>query len=355
VTRTLARAKVALEKAFDAMPDLVAILDDEGRIQRLNKALSERVQRPLRELLGLELQALFPCCREWLAQSMREPPSDQQSWTEIVDERTDVAYEVSLLRLDVPPPLLGTRVVFMRDVSRERELARQLIAFERRAASGDLLAGVAHEVRNPLAAIQAAAQFLKNELAGEQALAPPLDIIARQVERLRVLMEDLLHLGRPFEHLAVASESLRDVVARAVDAWRHNVKNRGHEVKVDAPEPGPLHARVDAGRIEQVIVNLLDNAAQHSPKGGAIAVSLARADGFVRLRVTDQGAGIPAGALPHVFEPFFTTREGGTGLGLSVVKGIVDGHGGAISVWNNEPGPGASVEVRLPASELHSP
>ncbi len=120
-------------------------------------------------------------------------------------------------------------------------------------------------------------------------------------------------------------------------------------MEILALEREPFSVRVDAPRIE-VILNLLDNAAQHSPPGTVIQVILSRADASVRLHVRDQGAGILPDALSRVFEPFFTTRANGTGLGLTLVKSIVEGHGGHVSLWNNDPPPGLTFEVSLPAA-----
>jgi signal transduction histidine kinase len=274
----------------------------------------------------------------------------------VVDPESQVVYELNLLELDIPTPVTGNRVVFIRDVTQEREMARQVIAYEKRAAAGDLLTGVAHEVRNPLAAIQAAAELLSQELPNDPAHAAPVGIICRQVERLKVLMQDLLHIGRPFDHLSVASGSLLQICETAVGAWRENARNRAQRVEIVAQEREPFRVRVDAARIEQVLLNLLDNAAQHGPQGGGtIQVLLSRSAGHVLLRVRDAGAGISAEALQRVFEPFFTTRANGTGLGLTLVKSIVEGHGGGVSLWNNEPPPGLTFEVRLPAAAGEAP
>jgi len=354
VTGLLLRAKVALEKTFDAMTDMVAILDSEGRIRRLNQPMASRLERPVRELVGEDFQVLFPFCRDWLAATARTPPAGRSAWEEVVDPASQVVYELNMLELDIATPVTGNRVVFMRDVTQEREMARQVIAFEKRAAAGDLLTGVAHEVRNPLAAIQAAAELLSQELPGDPDHAAPVGIICRQVERLKVLMQDLLHIGRPFDHLSVASGSLLRVCEAAVATWR-DAGNRSQHVEILPQAREPFRVRVDAARIEQVIVNLLDNAVQHGRPGGAIQVLLSRSGGHVLLRVKDAGAGIAPEALPRVFEPFFTTRANGTGLGLTLVKSIVEGHGGGVSLWNNEPPPGLTFEVRLPAGPREEP
>ena len=115
---------------------------------------------------------------------------------------------------------------------------------------------------------------------------------------------------------------------------------------VQPPGDKDVIVRGDSQRLQQVLLNLLENASHHSPEGSAIeVVILEPADDMVRVRVTDQGAGIPAEISHRIFEPFFTTRSGGTGLGLSIIKNILDGHGGSLAVWNN---PGCTVEFTLP-------
>jgi signal transduction histidine kinase len=347
VTGVLLRAKVALERTFDAMPDLVAILDHQGRVRRLNRAMSRRLRRPLRELLGEEFQVLFPFCREWLCEATLTPAVDR-GWQEVADPVHGVVYELNLLELDMPPPLLGNRVVFMRDVTQERELARQVIAFERRAAAGDLLTVVAHEVRNPLAAIEAAAEVLHQDGGLDPTLKPAVDIVCRQVDRLKVLMQDLLLIGRPLQQYSLAPVSLLRVVESTVRSW--SATNATPRVEILAPEGDALLVRAAGGRLEQVILNLLDNAAHHSPPESVIRVALEATERHMRLLVQDEGAGVAREALERVFEPFFTTREEGTGLGLNVVKSIVESHGGQVALWNNAPPPGTTVEVSLPAA-----
>jgi signal transduction histidine kinase len=137
----------------------------------------------------------------------------------------------------------------------------------------------------------------------------------------------------------------------AVELWQESPLAASRKVKLVIPAGEALPARCDRARIEQVLLNLLDNAAQHSTPQAPIRVELARDAGDVRLRVADAGRGLSGAAATRLFEPFFTTRDNGTGLGLALVKGIVEGHGGSVAAWNNDPGPGATFEVRLPAPE----
>lgn len=352
ITELLLRAKVALERAFDAMPELVAILDEEGRIRRLNQAVAERLGRSVRELVGEDFKALFPFTRDWMAVA-QGASGERPVWSELQDAQRGVTWEVSLLQLDSPSPLLGERVVFLRDVTRDREMARRMLAVEKRAAMGDLLTGVAHEVRNPLAAIQAAIDGLERE--PEPSLPPDdlalLGIIHRQVERLGSLMNNLLYIGKPLQNVAPEGHSLAELCRAAVELWRESPLGASRKVEMRIPDGESLPARCDRARIEQVLLNLLDNAAQHSEPPAPIRVELGREAQEVALRVVDAGQGLSEVPVARLFEPFFTTRDNGTGLGLALVKGIVEGHGGRVSVWNNDPAPGATFEIHLPAPE----
>jgi signal transduction histidine kinase len=348
LTEVLLRAKLALEMTFDAMPELVALLDQDGRIRRLNKSLARYMERPLRELIGEPLATLLPFCQEWLRDTTAVR-ADLRDPAELQEPRSGAVYEASLLEIQGPTPILGERVVILRDVTEQREMARRMAAFERRAATGDLLMSVAHEVRNPLAAVQAAAEALGLDAAGNPDQTMLLDIIQKQVERLGTLMRDLLYVARPSPVSMRRRASLVELCHAALDAWRRNPARPPRAVELHAPEGDDLPVLIEPQRIEQVLVNLLDNAAEHSPPDGAIRVELARRlPDLVRVRTVDLGCGVPAAGLDRMFEPFFTTRASGTGLGLTIARSIVEDHGGRVAAWNNDPGPGLTVEFTLP-------
>jgi signal transduction histidine kinase len=348
ITERLLRAKVALEMTFDAMPDLVAILDHDGRIRRLNKSLARRIGRPLRDLIGEPLVELLPFCDEWL-NGAAAAANGRQGPYELQEPHSGAVYEASLLQIHGPTPILGERVVMLRNVTEQREMARRMAAFERRAATGDLLLGVAHEVRNPLAAVEAAAASLGLDADSDPDRTMLVDIIREQVHRLSTLMRDLLDVARPSPTPERRRESLVAFCRAAVDAWRRNPARPARAVTLHAPPDDELPVLIQRQRIEQVLVNLLDNAADHSPDGSPIEIELARrAPGLARVRTIDRGAGAPVAGVERMFEPFFTTRANGTGLGLTIARGIVEDHGGRIGAWRNEPQPGLTVEFTLP-------
>ncbi len=249
---------------------------------------------------------------------------------------------------------LGRRVVELRQ-ERDRaaleitQLEESLRRREQMAAMGSLVAGVAHEVRNPLFGISSTVDALEARVGRPDGVAKHLETLRSQVERLGKLMNDLLEYGRPqaLERNPEELTSLIDEAGRACDYLA-----RAGGARIETRGRGPLPpVLADRKRIVQVFQNLLENALRHSPPGGTVVVDLEHGESGehsgVRVSVRDRGTGFADADLPHVFEPFFTRRRGGTGLGLSIVQQIVDQHGGRV-VARNDPGGGAEVVVWLP-------
>lgn len=218
---------------------------------------------------------------------------------------------------------------------------------------GELAAGVAHEVRNPLHALMSVTEALRQELKGTSELEIYLFHINEQVNRLSLLMRDLLDLGKPVEPSNIRLESLSEICSASIDLWEHLPVRQGREVTLLRPEDyGDIFVIADSQRLQQVFLNLLDNAAHHSPEGGNIRVVIhVPMEDMVRVHVVDEGSGIPEEVLPRIFEPFFSTRRGGTGLGLNIVRNIIESHGGNLAICNNDPLPGCTAEVSLPVTK----
>jgi two-component system NtrC family sensor kinase len=214
---------------------------------------------------------------------------------------------------------------------------------------GELAVGVAHEVRNPLHALISVSEALSKDLKDNPDFEIYLVHIRKQVERLSVLMRDLLDLGKPTEPSHMREESLSDICLASIDLWKNSLSRRGHTVSFVSSFSDKVIVIGDSQRLQQVFLNLLENAANHSPDGREIKVVMSGPEeGNLRVKVIDNGAGIPEANLPRIFEPFFTTRKGGTGLGLSIIKNIIEGHNGSLSVRNNHPLSGCIAEVVLP-------
>jgi signal transduction histidine kinase len=238
----------------------------------------------------------------------------------------------------------------------EREAALQLERALRRrealAEMGALVAGVAHEARNPLFGISATLDALQSRL-GESAADRHLALMREEIARLSRLMGDLLDYGRPIAAELVPG-SLSAAAATAVSVSAAQSEAAGVAVEL-LRRPGALDVRLDPPRLVQAIQNLVQNAVQHTPRGGRVQVELRSEaqDGIAGFScvVRDEGPGFAPEDLAHLFEPFYSRRLGGTGLGLSIVQRIVDQHGGRVSA-DNPPGGGAAVEVWLPAASI---
>jgi PAS domain S-box-containing protein len=258
---------------------------------------------------------------------------------------TQRIYRVSVARFDVgnvPHALaVGT------DVTDEARMQEKLRRAEAMSAVGSLVAGVTHEVRNPLFGIAASLDALQLKLGTDTSAAPFMEALRREVDRLNTLMNDLLEYGKPSPP-KLSREPIEPVLsaaARACDALAHT---SGVAIEILADGAGEIP--MDSGRLMQVFQNLIDNAVRHSPRDSTVSILVGPSnDESVEIRVLDRGRGFEAKDIPHVFEPFFTRRRGGTGLGLSIVQRIVEQHGGRIEAGNRVDG-GAIVTVTLPRS-----
>jgi signal transduction histidine kinase/DNA-binding NarL/FixJ family response regulator len=215
---------------------------------------------------------------------------------------------------------------------------------------GLLASGVAHEVRNPLNGILAISEALFKKLGDNPEYLPFLDHIRGQVRRLSALMNDLLDLGKPMSESDFTPRPIGTVIRGVLDSFsqfsRH--KHRSIRARFHALSDS-LVVRTEPMKIQQVFFNVLENACDHSPEDSTVEIEIAGTEEeFVLVRVVDRGEGIRPETLPRIFQPFFTTRKGGTGLGLNLVKHFVELHGGSIGLFNSNPGPGCTAEIRLP-------
>ncbi len=238
----------------------------------------------------------------------------------------------------------GGDVVLVEDVSNIRRMEAEVERMERLAAVGRLAAGLAHEIRNPLASLSGSVQLL-----AEDRPDPLFPLVLGEVDRLNRLVEDFLDVSRPLR-LERSEVDLVPLAREVVQTFSHDPRYAERvEVGLELCDSVLVHG--DGGRLRQVLWNLLLNAAQHAPMDGHVQVRLACADqGTAVMEVRDDGVGIPAEDLRSIFDPFYTTRVGGTGLGLATVERIVTAHDGRVSA-TSEVGEGTCFRVELPAQE----
>jgi signal transduction histidine kinase len=231
-----------------------------------------------------------------------------------------------------------------------RDLEVTLRRGEEMRLLGNLTSGVAHEVRNPLNGILAIMGALSKEFSTDDRFVPYMKHLETQVDRLSLLMEDLLVLGKPLPEENFHEISMVTLIENAISAWLQTKQLSRSTVRFVKPELSEMcMVAADKTSLTQIVINLLDNAHNHSEAGTEIICMVHRQNNHsVIFYVTDKGTGIAEKNLPRIFDPFFTTRKGGTGLGLSIVRTIVESHKGSIRAYNNADGPGATFEVVLP-------
>lgn len=256
--------------------------------------------------------------------------------------------QVSMSRMrDVDGRVLGAVVTFD-DVSEVKALTDQLIRADRLAAMGELTAGVAHEVRNPLGIIRASVQLVEDARGDATRTAEATGIIKQEIDRLDRVIKALLDFGRPSAP-TLRPTNVEDVVTDVVLFTRRFAGQARVEIETEYAAGLPL-VSADADQLKQVMVNLVSNAVQAMEStGGNIKVRVWDDDGFVFLSIHDTGPGIPPEDLQRVFDPFYSTRDDGTGLGLTIVHRIIDQHGGRIEI-ESECGVGTTFTVALPAA-----
>jgi two-component system sensor histidine kinase HydH len=231
-----------------------------------------------------------------------------------------------------------------------REFERRARIAEKLAAVGTLSAGLAHEIRNPLNAAGLQLQLLERRikrLAGEdEKLLEPIQMVQAELVRLSHLVEDFLRFARPAD-LYVRKFDANSMVRHIIELQRPEAARHGIELRAELPEE-TLYIDGDRDKLQQVVLNVVRNAIEAlEERGGNIVVSLAWADaGMLLLRVKDDGPGIPKDILSRIFEPFFSTKPMGTGLGMAICHSLVHQHGGAIEVHCDG---GTVVNILLPA------
>jgi len=222
---------------------------------------------------------------------------------------------------------------------------------EHLATIGELAAGLAHEIRNPLAGIAGVVEVIGRELPADSSSRSVLPEVQGEIHHIQSILNDLLAYARP-RPPDVHPADLNATIEQAVFLARQQVRTKPIEIAFEPQRKLPEVAH-DPVQIQQVVLNLLLNGIQAIPNQGKIEVTVRREGGYAVVRITDTGKGIARDSLPKIFKPFFTTRKEGTGLGLPLAKGIVDSHKGRIEV-TSELGHGAQFDVWLPIERKDS-
>src|SRR2546429_8787177 len=346
------RAKEQWETAFDALSEGFAVVDDEGRVRRANRALAGLLGVALPSVVGASLGEALLGKSHGLADLLAAARRGERPAPLVArSDRLRRALRGNAARIPgatTEPSTVGLGA----DVTEQQALETQLVQSEKLAAVGQLVSGVAHELNNPLTSIVGLSEFLLEQKELGKKDRGHLQVIHEQAERAGRIVRNLLTFARqgPAERAQV---DLNDVVHRTILLMSHDLKLKDIAIEKRLGDALP-HVLGDRHALQQVMLNLITNAAQavaENPRARAREITVSTwFDGQVHLRVADTGPGIPEQVLQSVFTPFFTTKEPGkgTGLGLSLTYSIVESHGGQITLEPRNPRGGAAFRVDLP-------
>ncbi|PYP56294.1 MAG: hypothetical protein DMD40_11410 [Gemmatimonadetes bacterium] len=345
----LSSGKREWEQTVDAFNEAICYVDPQGAVRRANRMFAELIKLPVTALTGRPWLTLLPPA--WVDPVARLlTPEGSATPVEVR------AGERPLLVTAIPAGEPGAAVLLFEDQSEKRRLQEQLVQSEKMSAIGQLIAGVAHDLNNPLASVVGFSDLLGEAPDVPPRLAEPLAVIRQEAERASAIVRNLLSFARRQE-----GERQLQSIRPILESTHQLLKNQLLAARIELTltfEPGLPEVEVHANQVKQVFVNIINNAAQAIAStraregGGRIEIATKCEPDGLSVNISDNGPGIPEAVAQRVFEPFFSTKsEGeGTGLGLSISLGIVKEHGGNITVdpGGAGSGRGATFSVELP-------
>ncbi|NLL14936.1 MAG: PAS domain-containing protein [Fibrobacter sp.] len=360
----IAKNEERYRRITESITDVLIVLDSNLKCVYWNRAAEKltgvtarsALTRPFYELFpenpGLEIQDML--------KSVLEQPKTTISTFIMTREEKEYQYEICAYPNECGLTLIIREIPqyqFTQDlINPQVEKENQLTQSQKLRILGLLTSGVAHEVRNPLNAISVVLEALFQELGDKPDYLLYKDHVFTHVERLTRLMQDLLELGKPIERSKVVIVNFYDLVKESVALWKSSGDHSDYTIEIKKAETEEeLKIKCDPLKLQQVFMNILENASQHSPKGTVISICVQKEGKYVKVNICDQGTGIKEDNLKRMFEPFFTTRKKGTGLGLAIVKHILEVHNGTVSIRNSNPGPGCTVDFELPLYQVRKP
>ena len=350
----LAKEKGLLETIFQSIQEGVVVLDGKGTITYTNRAAGEFIGFNHTTAIGKPMSKFL---REidW----NRILNLDTGEWTKLSSHQIEVRYpEPRVLNFYVVPLSAVESnekgaVIILRDVTRDRAQEASLVESERLNAVRLLAAGVAHEIGNPLNALNIHLQLLDRELKknshGNRAnLLELVDVARNEVTRLDLIITQFLKAIRPSKP-TLAKHQVSTIIKETLALLKQEIENRGAHVELELPTDLPA-IQVDKDQIKQAFFNIVKNALQAMPDGGLLRLTAAASDRFLALAFRDNGSGISPEDIGHIFEPYYTTKSKGSGIGLMIVQRIIQDHGGRMDV-HSEPGVGTTFTLFLPLEE----
>jgi len=348
---SLQQSAMEWRQTFNAIDFPVLIVDLAGTIKRANQAAEQIVGIEAEQILEKTVSEISDH-QPWkkaseMIQGLREHPAPAAE--EVKDEITGKTWAITVYHINEFGSFGERAILIVQDITKRAELEASLRQSEMMSLLGSLVAGVAHEVRNPLFGISSILDAFETRFSDRTEYQRYTNVLRDEIGRLTILMEELLEYGKPFRG-ELYLVSMEEMIARSIRncSPAAEVAQINLESKVEDSLP---KVRIDRRRLSKVFVNLIQNAIQHSPQKTSVTIEAQRInDGnheWVQCAIKDSGAGIPEDDLTKIFEPFFSKRRGGTGLGLAIAHRIMEEHAGKLIAGNNPEG-GACMIARFP-------
>jgi two-component system sensor histidine kinase HydH len=346
LTRTsLSRVKIFSETLIKNMPIGLIAVDEKGHIAGCNEKAQEILKTYCSALLGKNAAEILPGeLKSMLAELPERGGLLERDIHLVTAAGQSLKCEAVAAGL-VDDGAASGKILLMRDVTRIRELEHEVVQSRHLRSISSLAAGVAHEIRNPLSSIKGFAVYLKERLQADSEDKKTADIIIEEVERLNRVITQLIEFARPLE-LKKETTRLSDLVGRTMKLTEAQARKNNIDVIFNVTgDESPVE--VDSDKIRQVFLNIFLNAMAAMKTGGKLEITLTREGKNVQAVIADNGSGIRETDLPRIYDPYFTSKPAGTGLGLAVVQKIMEAHGGKIKV-ESVAGRGATVFLFFP-------
>ncbi|KRE89277.1 hypothetical protein ASG89_34800 [Paenibacillus sp. Soil766] len=340
------------ESFIENNSDAIIIFNNDGVVTRVNVAFENMFGWSKESVIGIELHLLpfIPADYYDEFKHMREQVRDGHSITGVETTRIHKNGEYLNVVLTASPILDGKGnklgwSVTLRDITNWKIAQEHLQHSEKLSVAGQLAAGIAHEIRNPITSIKGFIQLMKSGIGEKQTY---FDIMSSEIERIELILSELLILAKP-QSIKYERKDIRVLLSQVMtlldsQAILHNV-----EFSTEY-QPGVTHLYCDENQLKQVFINFIKNSIESMPEGGKITIEISSdRDQEMLIRLHDQGCGIPKEVLAKLGQPFYTTKEKGTGLGFMVSKKIIENHNGKVHV-QSEVNKGTTIEITLPLS-----
>ena len=359
------KLEILNESIINSITSGLIALDGHNRIILFNPAAEEIFEIKARGAFGRQVEDALPFLSDYLADGAIPSLKRTGKFPLFVDlpylrpdgEKVHLRLSISPLRL-----LLGDQeghILIFQDLTEIREIEEEMKKVEGLAMIGELAAGIAHEIRNPMASISGSIQMLKDGLEEDAVNSRLMEIVSREINRLNHLVNDFLLFARP-KKANLEEFDLNQLILESLDLFK-NSRHRTDEIEIFTDLHDALTLESDPEQVRQVLWNLFLNACEAMPHGGSLCVLTSVEQDTsqpdvkrIKISVRDTGNGFDENALSQLFVPFFTTKEGGSGLGLATVKRIVEGLQGEVR-GGNYPEGGAEIAISFPVSPFNFP